>query len=61
MDLVPENSENSTKPVKVRKTQNRIVVPAPLFTRLKQMSHDRGRPMNHILAEALSAYLNENS
>ncbi|MDJ0719479.1 MAG: hypothetical protein QNJ54_35550 [Prochloraceae cyanobacterium] len=61
MEPLPENSQNSTKPVKVRKTQNRIVVPPPLFQRLKQMSQEQGRPMNHILAEALSAYLNEHS
>ena len=61
MEPLPENSQISTKPLKVRKIQNRIVVPSPLFQRLKQMSNDRGRPMNHILAEALSAYLNEHS
>ena len=61
MEPLPENSQNSTKPVKVRKTQNRIVVPAPLFQRLKQISNEQKRPMNQILAEALSAYLNEHS
>ncbi len=61
MEPLPENSQNSTKPVKVRKIQNRIGVPAPLFQRLKQMSNEQGRPMNQILAEALSAYLNEHS
>ncbi len=61
MEPLPENSQNSTKPLKVRKTQNRIVVPDPLFTRLKLLSNEQGRPMNHILAEALAEYLNEHS
>ncbi len=41
MEPLPENSQNSTKPVKVRQTQNRIVVPDPLFQRLKLLSHKK--------------------
>ncbi len=53
MEPLPDNSQNSTKPVKVRKNQNRIGVRDPLFTDLKLLSNEQGRPMNHIIDKGI--------
>ncbi len=44
---------------RVRKNQNRVSVPDVLFKRLKETSAAEGKPMNHIIAEALEAYFNK--
>jgi sulfite reductase (ferredoxin) len=41
---------------KARKNQNRVSVPDPMFIRLKAASLAEGRPMNHIINEALESY-----
>jgi sulfite reductase (ferredoxin) len=41
---------------KGRKNQNRVSVPDPMFIRLKAASLAEGRPMNHIINEALESY-----
>ncbi len=61
MGLSPENSQNACKSAKVLKNRHRVGLPDPLFARLKLLSNEQKRPMNQILAEALSAYLNKQS
>lgn len=39
-----------------RKNQNRVSVPDSMFVQLKQASQAEGRPMNHIINEALESY-----
>ncbi len=42
-----------------RKNQNRVSVPDTMFSRLKQAATAEGRPMNHIITEALEAYFSQ--
>ena len=49
--------ETTTTPKrKFRKNQKRVSVPDELFPRLKEAAQSEGRPMNQIIAEALSDY-----
>ena len=48
--------QKSAKSGTGRKNQHRVGVPDELFTRLKQMSVEQGRPMNQIVAQALETY-----
>ncbi|PSF37485.1 sulfite reductase, ferredoxin dependent [Aphanothece hegewaldii CCALA 016] len=53
-DRVP--MKKTTTPRKDRKNQNRVSVPDEMFVRLKSAAIEEGRPMNHIINEALEAY-----
>lgn len=48
--------QKTTQPRKDRKNQNRVSVPDEMFVRLKTAAQEEGRPMNHIINEALEAY-----
>jgi len=50
--------EESTKS-KFRKNQKRVSVPDELFPKLKEVAQTEGRPMNQIIADALSEYFNK--
>ena len=54
-DQVPMK-QKTTQPRKDRKNQNRVSVPDEMFVRLKSAAQEEGRPMNHIINEALEAY-----
>jgi sulfite reductase (ferredoxin) len=49
------DTDTTTKP-KFRKNQRRVSVPDNLFPRLKEVAEKEGRPMNQIIADALSDY-----
>ncbi|NJR46204.1 MAG: sulfite reductase, ferredoxin dependent [Hyellaceae cyanobacterium CSU_1_1] len=49
------DTDNTIKP-KFRKNQRRVSVPDHLFPRLKEIAEKEGRPMNQIIADALSDY-----
>ena len=50
--------EETTKS-KFRKNQKRVSVPDELFPKLKEAAQTEGRPMNQIIADALSEYFNK--
>ncbi len=51
------NMDTDTTPNrKFRKNQRRVSVPDELFPRLKEIAEKEGRPMNQIIADALSDY-----
>lgn len=52
--------EETTKS-KFRKNQKRVSVPDELFPKLKEAAQTEGRPMNQIIADALSEYFNKNT
>jgi sulfite reductase (ferredoxin) len=47
---------DTTTKRKFRKNQRRVSVPDDLFPRLKEIAQKEGRPMNQIIADALSEY-----
>jgi len=47
---------DSTPKRKFRKNQRRVSVPDDIFPRLKEIAEKEGRPMNQIIADALSEY-----
>jgi sulfite reductase (ferredoxin) len=47
---------DTTPKRKFRKNQRRVSVPDDLFPRLKEVAQKEGRPMNQIIADALSEY-----
>jgi sulfite reductase (ferredoxin) len=59
-DRVPMKQKTTT-PRKDRKNQNRVSVPDEMFVRLKNAALEEGRPMNHIINEALETYFSKKS
>jgi sulfite reductase (ferredoxin) len=53
---VPGNYPSHLKRRKFRKNQKRVSIPDELFPRLKQVAQEEGRPMNHIIGDALNDY-----
>lgn len=52
------DTDTTTQP-KFRKNQRRVSVPDHLFPRLKEIAEKEGRPMNQIIADALSDYFSK--
>jgi sulfite reductase (ferredoxin) len=50
---------DTTPKRKFRKNQRRVSVPDDLFPRLKEVAQKEGRPMNQIIADALSEYFSK--
>jgi sulfite reductase (ferredoxin) len=50
---------DTTAQPKFRKNQRRVSVPDHLFPRLKEIAEKEGRPMNQIIADALSDYFSK--
>jgi sulfite reductase (ferredoxin) len=50
---------DTTPKRKLRKNQRRVSVPDDLFPRLKEVAQKEGRPMNQIIADALSDYFSK--
>ncbi|MEM7593760.1 MAG: sulfite reductase, ferredoxin dependent [Cyanobacteria bacterium P01_A01_bin.83] len=51
---------DTTPKRKFRKNQRRVSVPDDVFPRLKEIAEKEGRPMNQIIADALSDYFSKN-
>ena len=47
---------DTTTKRKFRKNQRRVSVPDEVFPQLKEIAQKEGRPMNQIIADALSDY-----
>ena len=50
---------DTTPKRKFRKNQRRVSVPDDVFPRLKEIAEKEGRPMNQIIADALSDYFSK--